>query len=199
MVTNGQPRCGSRNNVRNQTTFQGRGAVAARCLRRFVLPCLLGAALLFAGGCKAASKGKVYRYEQETEKPAQLKRAQEAYKLAMQQLAVDDTQTARVNLEAATRYDPTFGSAFNNLGWIYFHEENMYQAAWAFQRAVDLRPRDARPVSNLGLVLERGGRWNEALELHERAARLDRQNPHYRTRVTRARAEVEALESDAPE
>lgn len=201
MAINGQPRCGLRNNVRTQTTLQNvygtshtrsqsRGAAAVRCLRRCALPCLLGAAVLFAGGCQAASKGKVYRYEQETQRPAQVKRAKEAYTLAMQQLAVDDTQTARVNLEAATRYDPKFGSAFNNLGWIYFHEDNMYQAAWAFQRAAELRPRDARPVSNLGLVLERGGRWKEALELHERAGRLDLRNPHYRTRADRARKQV---------
>ncbi len=197
MAINGQPRCGLRNNVQKLTTLQSRGA--ALCLRRWALPCLLGAAMLLGGGCQTASKGKVYRYEQETQRPEQQKRAQEAYKLAMQQLAVDDTQTARVNLEAATRYDPNFGAAFNNLGWIYFHEENMYQAAWAFQRAVDLRPRDARAVSNLGLVLERGARWKEALELHERAARLDRENPHYRTRVARAQAKVKAVEVKLPE
>ena len=155
--------------------------------------------MLFAGGCKTASKGKIYRYEQETERPAQVERAREAYDLAMQQLQIDDAQSARVNLEAATRYDPNFGSAFNNLGWIYFHEDNMYQAAWAFQRASELRPTDARPLSNLGLVLERGARWKEAFDLHERAARLDRGNPHYLARVARTRAELEASEVDTPE
>lgn len=142
----------------------------------------------FAGaGCAAANRGKVYRFENGEPPKVERQRARAAYAVAQDQIALDDLVSARQNLEAATRYDPEYGRAWNNLGWLYFKEDNLYQAAWAFRQAETLLPREPTPLTNLALVMERGARWDEAVQLHERALRLDPGNVHYAARLARAR------------
>ena len=161
------------------------GSMAELTARRVRLLAMV--LLLFAAGCQSVQRGKVYRYQQADTREAQVASAKRSYRLALGQIRLQDYASARQNLEAATRYDPRFGKAFNNLGWVYFHEDNLYQAEWAFRRAAALMSRDPRPLSNLGLVMERESRWDEAVELHRRTRTLEPSNVHFAARLARAR------------
>lgn len=142
---------------------------------------------LLAVGCQPVERGKVYHYEQADTRENQVAAAERSYRLALGQIRLEDYASARQNLEAATRYNPRFGQAFNNLGWVYFREDNLHQAEWAFRKAASLMPRDARPLSNLGLVMERGSRWDQAVTLHQKALDIDPGNVHFVARLARAR------------
>jgi len=153
---------------------------------RWVVSALLALTFLVSVGC-APKSGKVYRYEQAASSADERRKADAAYNLALDQIQSHNPAEARQNLEAATRYDPAFGKAFNNLGCLHLDASDLYQAAWAFRRAAKLMPSSPAPLTNLGLVMERGGRWDEAIDLHTKALRLDRANPKYTARLARAK------------
>jgi Flp pilus assembly protein TadD len=69
---------------------------------------------------------------------------------------------------------PRLASEFhNNLGAIYFKQQKMGAAEKEFRRAIELRPHNAPPYFNLGLLHERRGNFDQAISNVEAAVELD--------------------------
>jgi Flp pilus assembly protein TadD len=82
-------------------------------------------------------------------------------------------------LNRAVAADPTYGPAQNDLGLIYFQQNELYKAAWEFENASKLMPAEPQPQNNLGLVLEKAGKFPEAQKAYERACELDPENAEF--------------------
>ena len=93
---------------------------------------------------------------------------------------------AKKLLEEALIADVRFGPAHNNLGQIYFHEGDYYQAAWKFESAADLMPERPEPLNNLGLVYETADRYSHAINYFQLAHELAPSNPVYLGNLIRA-------------
>lgn len=116
-----------------------------------------------------------------------------------QQLARDETDQAYALIEhsqfdqaeallkKAVVADPLYGPAQNDLGLIYYHRQDLYNAAWQFENASKLMPRQAPPVNNLGLVLEKANKLNDAEKSYSTALDLDPDNPEYAGNLARVR------------
>ena len=94
---------------------------------------------------------------------------------------------AEALLKKAVVADPLYGPAHNDLGLIYFHREDLYKAAWEFENAAKLMPRQAPPVNNLGLVLEKANRGVDAEKSYSSALDLDPDNAEYAGNAARVR------------
>ncbi|MFW6062037.1 MAG: tetratricopeptide repeat protein, partial [Planctomycetota bacterium] len=82
----------------------------------------------------------------------------------------DYDQAAR-RLQDAVSVDPRNARAWMLLGRVEFAREDLSAAAKAFDRASVLRPMRYEPHYNLGVVLERGGRFSRAAGCYEEALR----------------------------
>ena len=71
--------------------------------------------------------------------------------------------------------DVNYGSAHNNLGRIYFDQGKNYLAAWEFEYATQVMLGRSEPYNNLGLVMERVDKLEQAIEAYETANEL---RPH---------------------
>ncbi|QOV90971.1 tetratricopeptide repeat protein [Humisphaera borealis] len=90
-------------------------------------------------------------------------------------------------LRSALASDPGFGQARNNLGLVYYHTGNLYQAAWEFEEAARLMPRRPEPHNNLGLVYERANQLIKAVDAYTEAYKLDPAGVEYLANLARAR------------
>lgn len=86
---------------------------------------------------------------------------------------------ARIALEQAIEADAFSGVAHNNLGLVYYHQDELYAAAQQFQLAAKLLPYNPKPINNLGLVLESAGRLTESVDQFEQALSLQPDNPEF--------------------
>ena len=91
---------------------------------------------------------------------------------ALIQYEKGDLAAAEQSARAALSADVTFGPAHNPLGMIYFRQSQLYLAAWEFQYAIKLMPRQAEAHGNLGLVYETAGKWDQAVEAYQEALKL---------------------------
>ena len=89
-------------------------------------------------------------------------------------------------LKEAIVYDPMYGPAHNDLGLVYFRLNRLYEAAWEFEDAAKLMPRQPEPQNNLGLVLEQADQLKEALAAYDKAYQLEPGNPEYIGNLARA-------------
>ena len=94
---------------------------------------------------------------------------------------------AEVLLKKALDADVTYGPAHNNLGKLYFRDDALYLAAWEFQYASKLMPDVPEPRNNLGLVLEKVGKLDEAVICYEDAVKLAADNVQFLGNDARAR------------
>lgn len=95
-------------------------------------------------------------------------RAQELTQKAVAALP-DDPEKAERLLREALAADLYHGPAHNNLGVLYLHRGQLYEAAGEFEWARKLMPGHPDPRLNLGLALERAGRIGEALDAYASA------------------------------
>jgi len=95
------------------------------------------------------------------------------------ELAADAFSRALLN-------DVEYGPAHNNLGKVYYYQQNWYNAAWEFQYAIKLMPRRAEPLNNLGLVLEQSNDYDRAIDQYRAAVSADPKNIVYRANLARA-------------
>jgi len=86
----------------------------------------------------------------------------------------------------AVRADVEFGPVHNNLGKAYFKQKKLYKAAWSFERARKLLPRNPEPLNNLGLVSEQAGELDDAVEYYRQALKLAPENAACRANLARA-------------
>lgn len=90
-------------------------------------------------------------------------------------LSFDDAfASARSLLEQAISIDPDYGPAHAQLGRIrLYYDWNLAAADAAIQQALKLDSGDARIINNAATLASNRGRLQEALDLYQRAIRLD--------------------------
>jgi tetratricopeptide (TPR) repeat protein len=91
--------------------------------------------------------------------------AQTYYQKAMDALAKSDTKTAISNLQSAVRSHPHYVRALNDLGVIYLQSGQLDQAATTFRQAIKINESFVYPRLNLGVVLNRQGKFAEASQV----------------------------------
>ena len=69
----------------------------------------------------------------------------------------------------ALELDPDFGSALNNLAYLYAREDENQKALLYFQRYIDVTPGEANPFDSMGELYFRMGDTPKAIEMYERA------------------------------
>lgn len=104
-----------------------------------------------------------------------------------QQILANDLSEAEKTLRRALEADPACGPAHNNLGLLYLKRNEMYKAAWEFQYASQLMPKNAEPIYNQGFVFEQSSRYFDAILKYEEAHKISPQNPVYLGNLVRAR------------
>ena len=109
---------------------------------------------------------------------------------AFERIEDSDFDGAEEVLKKAIAADPLYGPAHNDLGLVYFHREDLYNAAWEFENASKLMPRQAPPVNNLGLVLEKGAKLTDAEKSFATALELDAENTEYAGNYARIRIKL---------
>ena len=91
---------------------------------------------------------------------------------------------------AAIAVDETYGPAYNNLGLLYYEQNNLYDAILAFESAMDYLPTDPTVYYNLGLALEAAGKTHEAMDLYLQAVEMDPANPIFLGNLVRLRVRL---------
>jgi len=73
----------------------------------------------------------------------------------------------------ATELNPSYASAFNLLGYAYRQNVNYPEAEKAFQRYVDLIPKDPNPYDSYAELLLKMGRFDDAIAQYRKALEID--------------------------
>jgi tetratricopeptide (TPR) repeat protein len=104
-------------------------------------------------------------------KPAPPSPTSEAARLTERAAALlgDDPDEAEAILRQAIVLDPYSASAHNNVGVLALRRGDLFRAAEAFEEARKLMPAHPAPRLNLGLVLERAGRIDDAIAEYRKA------------------------------
>jgi len=79
-------------------------------------------------------------------------------------------------LEVAVEKDPTNKEAWYFLGRAYYTASRLPASRKAFDRVLELDPKDARAENNIGLIYESGGKTEEALAAYRNAIAWQREN-----------------------
>jgi Tfp pilus assembly protein PilF len=73
-----------------------------------------------------------------------------------------DLAEVEMKLREALAADVRFGPAHHSLGVLYTWQKKLYLAAWEFEYAARMMPDRCEPLSNLGLVYESVGKYEQA-------------------------------------
>lgn len=82
-------------------------------------------------------------------------------------------ERAQNKLEKAVALDPSFASAWNDLGYVYAFQSDYGRALAAMQHYVELLPNEPNPQDSYGEILRMAGRYDEAIEHYRMALRID--------------------------
>ena len=168
----------------------------ALVLLSFIMPAL--------GGCQTGDAQTSSRYDTLPDQPHRdTEAARKLSAEALDLIAAGELEPAEQKLKAALDADLFFGPAHNNLGTVYYRQEQYYRAAWEYQYAAKLMPHQAEPKNNLGMVYEAVGRldeaagsYAEALELEPEAAEITANLARVYVRQSRRDAETRKLLED---
>jgi Flp pilus assembly protein TadD len=94
-------------------------------------------------------------------------KARAAYKRAMESVGSGQLESAIGGLEQAIRLYPQYVTALNDLGVVFMKLKRLDEAAVAFRKATEIDKRFFHPRMNLGMVLNKQGKYREALEILE--------------------------------
>ena len=89
---------------------------------------------------------------------------------------LNDNASAIHWLEIAVQEDPANTEAWYFLGRAYYTASRLPAARKAFDRVLELDPRDVRAENNIGLILESGGKTDEALAAYRNAIAWQKQD-----------------------
>jgi Flp pilus assembly protein TadD len=157
-------------------------------LLRIVIGVWLAGVLLAAGGCASSpwrSSGEG-SYQTVTPEPRRdTDAARHDDEVGLDLLAQGKLDEAAEAFGRALTADVEYGPAHNNLGKVYYRQNDLYKAAWEFEYAKKLMPRRAEPRNNLGLVLEQAGELDRAVEEFGQAVALGAGNIEYRANLAR--------------
>ena len=134
-------------------------------LRLTLAMLLLACAMATMGGC-AGAPNSPYAAADPGRRDSQ--RAESLSREAADLVGSDPERAERL-LREALAADLFCGPAHNNLGVLFLESGRLYEAASEFEWARKLMPGHPDPRLNLGLVLERGGRVDEAIEAYRSA------------------------------
>lgn len=101
-----------------------------------------------------------------------------------------DLERAQTRLKQAIQLAPSDGRARHAIGLVYMKLGDLYSAAVHLDAACRLLSDQVEPCYNLGLVLEKGGQYELAIEAYERA--LGRRPDHLATLENLARTRFKA-------
>ena len=94
-------------------------------------------------------------------------KARAAYKRGMEAVNKAQADDAIKNLQEAVSLHPQYVRALNDLGVVYLKLERFPEAEATFRKAIAVNQRFFHPRLNLGLVLGKEGRYQEALDVIE--------------------------------
>ena len=140
-------------------------------------------------GCASSRSGEAQEAGYQTVVPEprrNIEAAQRENFVGLSHLAEGNLDLAARAFRRALDADIEFGPAHNNLGKVYYLQEDYYQAAWEFECAAELMPRHAAARNNLGLVLEQAGELNQAVERYREALGLEPDRLEYQANLARA-------------
>jgi tetratricopeptide (TPR) repeat protein len=109
----------------------------------------------------------------DTDVPAE---ARAAYERAMKAVADGRAADALGELKSAVAAHPKYARALNDLGVLYLKLDRLDEAAEMLQRAAKINKRFYFPRLNLGVVLNRQGKYSEAVEV---LGRLYGESPNF--------------------
>jgi tetratricopeptide (TPR) repeat protein len=98
--------------------------------------------------------------------------------VALDYVLLDDYPDAIKWLEKAVEFDANNKDAWYYLGRAYYTKARLPEARKAFQRLLDLDPRDVRAENNLGLILETEGQPGAAIEAYRQAIAWQQNSLH---------------------
>jgi Flp pilus assembly protein TadD len=143
-------------------------------LMRINIPLWLTIAMVLVVGC--GDKTTTYRsggYRTVEASPDRDLAAAKRYNArGLERLEKGELTEAGADFRRALVADITFGPAHNNLGKVLFAEKDWYKAAWEFEYARELMPQEPEPLNNLGLVHERVGELDRAIENYKKAVAM---------------------------
>jgi tetratricopeptide (TPR) repeat protein len=94
--------------------------------------------------------------------------ARNIYEHAVQKAGKGDTTDAIADLKRSLTIYPRYVRALNDLGVLYLHRNQLREAEDAFRQAIKLNESYIYPRLNLGIVLNRQGRFAEAAAVLEK-------------------------------
>lgn len=148
--------------------------------------CLLGLALVCAGCSELWGKEPDGLYRTITVEPGRnTELARKANQEGLAHLEAGELEAARTAFRKSLTADIEFGPAHNNLGKVLYAQQKWYEAAWEFEYARKLMAKHPAPPNNLGLVLERAGELDRAVECYRGAVALAPDNVAYRANLVR--------------
>ena len=94
-------------------------------------------------------------------------KARNAYKQAMESVSNGKFESAISGFQLAISLYPQYVKALNDLGVVLMKLKRLDEAAGSFRKAIELDKRFFHPRMNLAIVLNKQGRYKEALEILE--------------------------------
>lgn len=138
-------------------------------------------------GCASGTKSTTPKYETVSANPRRdPEAAKRLNKNGVDALAKGKYEKAEKLFKEALAKDVDFGPAHNNLGRLYFDQGKNYLAAWEFEYATKVMPKRGEPYNNLGMVMERVGKLEQAIEAYEMANLLCPNDPEITGNLARA-------------
>lgn len=92
---------------------------------------------------------------------------------ALKHIEAGELDEAQALFRKALDADLLYPAAHNNLGLVLLRQGKMYESAWEFSYAAKLMPHSAEPRHNLGSLMEKMGRFEEAEGHYEAALAID--------------------------
>jgi Flp pilus assembly protein TadD len=158
-------------------------------MKRTYFSCVLLAALVALSGCHANTQEAAHPVGSGIARGnviANTDGARADTDRAYQMILEGKYSAAEPALKEAVVFDPMYGPAHNDLGLVYFRLNRLYDAAWEFEDAAKLMPKQPQPENNLGLVLEQAEQLPEAIAAYTKAYHLEPSNPEYIGNLARA-------------
>ncbi len=94
------------------------------------------------------------------------------YQEGLEDYQAGDPDKARMHLVDSVEADERNARGWMLLGVIEYENDKLFEAASAFRRAARLEPMRYEPHFNIGAVLEKAGRYEQAIESYETALKL---------------------------
>ncbi len=143
-------------------------------IKKLLLTCIAMVFICPIAGCFKNEPKSTDAYQTMPGNPTRNTEAAKGHnKAALNLIKQDLLESAERELKLAIEADLLFGPAHNNLGSVYYRQKRFYLAAWEFQYAANLMPKQTQPRNNLGLVYESVGRLQDAEKQYDKALKIN--------------------------